>query len=160
VLQLSTFKRNLIPRFETIGATRKQRRDMTKTFIGKIKSQDDSNGNSLSLWSSLYGLSFGWLLWIGWSDSSGTTLLTTALWCLHTTSWVRIHGNIVNLEHLIWYKHLKEVGQLLWLKRYRGKTWFTFLKFQCRALVSVVHGGLLKRNELRCMIRYDIHLLD
>jgi hypothetical protein len=43
-------------------------------------------------------LSLGWLLWVGRSDSSGTILLTTALRCLHTTSRVEIHGNIVNLE--------------------------------------------------------------
>jgi hypothetical protein len=43
----------------------------------------------------LDGLWLSRLLWIGWSDSSGTTMLTTALWCLHTTSWVGIHGNIV-----------------------------------------------------------------
>jgi hypothetical protein len=34
----------------------------------------------------LDGLSLGWLLWIGQSDSSGTTLLMIALWYLHTSS--------------------------------------------------------------------------
>jgi hypothetical protein len=66
----------------------------------------------------LDALSLGWLLWIGRFDSSGTTLLTTALRCLHTMSRVGIHGNIVDLEHLVWYKHLIAIGQLRWLKRY------------------------------------------
>jgi hypothetical protein len=33
-------KRNLIPRFERRGATRKQGTDMTITFSGKIESHD------------------------------------------------------------------------------------------------------------------------
>jgi hypothetical protein len=70
----------------------------------------------------LNGISLGWLLRIGRSNSNGITILTTALWCPHTTSLVGIYGNIVNLGHLVWYMHLTAVGQLLWLKRYRSKT--------------------------------------
>jgi hypothetical protein len=58
------------------------------------------------------------LLQIGLSDSSGTTLLTTALRRPHTTSRAGIHGKIVKLGHLVQYMHLTAVGQLLWLKRY------------------------------------------
>jgi hypothetical protein len=115
------------------GTAKKQGTYMMKAFTSKIGSQDDWNKNSISLpdvacivWSSyvssfdLDGLSLGWMLWIGQSGSSGTTLLTTTLWCLQTSSWVGIHRNIVNLEHLTRYMHLIVVGQLLWLKRYGG----------------------------------------
>jgi hypothetical protein len=70
----------------------------------------------------LNGLSLGWLLWIGRSDFSGTTLLMMALCQLHTTSQVGIHANIINLEHLVRYMHLTAVGQLLWLKMHQSKT--------------------------------------
>jgi hypothetical protein len=49
VLQHSLLKRNLVPRFERRAASRKQGADMTKTFGGKIESQDDWNEKSLSL---------------------------------------------------------------------------------------------------------------
>jgi hypothetical protein len=107
----------------------------------------------------LNSLSLGWLFWIGQSDSNGTTLLTTALWCPHTTSQVGIHGHIVNLKHLVRYMHLIAVGQLLRLKRYRSKSQFTFLNFQCQGLVSLTHGALLKGNKFWCRLRYDICLL-
>jgi hypothetical protein len=42
-------KRNLILRFERRGAARKQGTDTTKSFTGKIESQDDWNENSQSL---------------------------------------------------------------------------------------------------------------
>jgi hypothetical protein len=38
----------------------------------------------------LDGLSLGWMLWIGRSDFSGTTLLMTTLQCLQTSSQVGI----------------------------------------------------------------------
>jgi hypothetical protein len=103
-------------------------------------------------------LSLSWLLWIGWSDSSGTTLLSTALQRPHTTSWFGIHGNIVNLEHLVWYMHLTAVGQLLWLKRYRSKTWLTFLNFLCGGLVSLINGGTSagKRALVYGQIRHSL----
>jgi hypothetical protein len=66
----------------------------------------------------LDGLSLGWLLWIGLSASRGTTLLMTTLQCLQTSSRVGIHGNLVDLKHLVHYMHLTAVGQPLWLKRY------------------------------------------
>jgi hypothetical protein len=106
----------------------------------------------------LNGLSLGWLLWIRRSGSSGPTLLTTALRCLHTTSRAGIHGNIINLEHLVRYMHLTAVGQLLWLKRYRSKTWFTFLNFQCWGLVSLIDGGTSakKRASMYDQIRHPL----
>jgi hypothetical protein len=51
-----------ISRFFVMGT------DTTKTFTGKIESQDDLNGDSLSLWSSLYNLPILCsIMWSWWS---------------------------------------------------------------------------------------------
>jgi hypothetical protein len=53
---VTTLKENLVLRFERREVGRMQGTYMTKNFSGKIESQDDFNGNSPSLWSSLYSL--------------------------------------------------------------------------------------------------------
>jgi hypothetical protein len=61
-------KRNLISRFVRREAGRKQGTDTTKNFSGKIESQDDWNGNSPSLWSSLYSRLISCpIVWSRWS---------------------------------------------------------------------------------------------